>query len=42
MNGCFQANILAVKAFPHRSVQLSPYLGTLADGLGCSPLGRGP
>lgn len=43
MNGCFQANILAVTAIqPRYCLQLSPYLGTLADGLSCSSLGRGP
>ena len=43
MNGCFQANILAVQAIPPRyGLQLSPHLGALADGLSCSSLGRGP
>ena len=43
MNGCFQANILAVQAIPPRyGLQLSPYLGALAGGLSCSSLGRGP
>ncbi len=43
MNGCFQANILAVYAIPPRyGLQLSPYLGALAGGLSCSSLGRGP
>ena len=43
MNGCFQANILAVYAIPPRyCLQLSPDFGTLADGLSCSSLGRGP
>ena len=43
MNGCFQANILAVYAIPPRyCLQLSPYLGTLAGGLSCSSFGRGP
>ena len=43
MNGCFQANILAVLAIPPRyGLQLSVRLGTLADGLSCSSLGRGP
>jgi hypothetical protein len=42
MNGCFQANILAVYAIAPRLVQLSVYLGTLADGLGSFPLGAGP
>ena len=40
MNGCFQANILAVKASWTSFVQLSIDLGTLADGLGSFPLGR--
>ena len=39
MNGCFQANILAVYAIPPRyCLQLSPDFGTLADGLSCSSL----
>ena len=43
MNGCFQANILAVSAIPPRyGLQLSPYLGALAGGLSCSSFGRGP
>ena len=43
MNGCFQANILAVQAIPPRyGLQLSPDLGALVDGLSCSSLGRGP
>ena len=43
MNGCFQANILAVHAIPPRYwLQLGPYLGALAGGLSCSSLGRGP
>ena len=43
MNGCFQANILAVQAIPPRyGLQLSPHLGALAGGLSCSSLGRGP
>ena len=43
MNGCFQANILAVPAAPLRyCLQLSPHLGALAGGLSCSSLGRGP
>ena len=43
MNGCFQANILAVTAAPPRyCLQLSPNLGALAGGLSCSSLGRGP
>ena len=43
MNGCFQANILAVLAIPPRyGLQLSAPFGTLADGLSCSSLGRGP
>ena len=43
MNGCFQANILAVSAAPLRyCLQLSPHLGALAGGLSCSSLGRGP
>jgi hypothetical protein len=42
MNGCFQANILAVKAVKLRLIQLNAHLGTLADGLGSSPLGTGP
>ena len=43
MNGCFQANILAVQAVPPRyGLQLSPYLGALDGGLSCSSLGRGP
>ena len=42
MNGCFQANILAVWAAGLRLMQLSMHLGTLADGLSCSSLGRGP
>ena len=43
MNGCFQANILAVYAIPPRyCLQLSPYLGALDGGLSCSSLGRGP
>ena len=39
MNGCFQANILAVNAIWTSFVQLSINLGTLADGLGSFPLG---
>ncbi len=43
MNGCFRANILAVRAVPPRyCLQLGPYLGALAGGLSCSSLGRGP
>ena len=43
MNGCFQANILAVRAILLRyCLQLSHPLGALADGLSCSSLGRGP
>ena len=43
MNGCFQANILAVNAIPPRYwLQLGPYLGALAGGLSCSSFGRGP
>ena len=43
MNGCFQANILAVHAIPPRYwLQLGPHLGALAGGLSCSSLGRGP
>ena len=43
MNGCFQANILAVYAIqPRYGLQLSPYLGALDGGLSCSSLGRGP
>ncbi len=43
MNGCFQANILAVCATPPRYwLQLGPNLGALAGGLSCSSLGRGP
>ena len=43
MNGCFQANILAVSANPPRYwLQLSPRFGALAGGLSCSSLGRGP
>ncbi len=43
MNGCFQANILAVCAGPRRyCLQLSPDFGALDDGLSCSSLGRGP
>ena len=43
MNGCFQANILAVCAGPPRyGIQLSPDSGTLDVGLSCSSLGRGP
>ena len=43
MNGCFQADILAVYAIPPRyGLQLSPDLGALDGGLSCSSLGRGP
>ena len=43
MNGCFQANILAVLAIPPRyGLQLSPDFGALDGGLSCSSLGRGP
>ena len=43
MNGCFQANILAVSAAPPRyCLQLSPDFGALGGGLSCSSLGRGP
>ena len=42
MNGCFQANILAVKAVRPRLIQLNTHFGTLADGLDSSPLGLGP
>ena len=43
MNGCFQANILAVSATALRyCLQLSPNLGALDGGLSCSSLGRGP
>ena len=43
MNGCFQANILAVAAIPPRYwLQLGTDLGALDDGLSCSSLGRGP
>jgi hypothetical protein len=42
MNGCFQANILAVCAIEPRFLQLNYNLGTLADDLGCFPLGHGP
>ena len=43
MNGCFQANILAVSAgLPRYCLQLSPDSGTLAGGLSCPSLGRGP
>ena len=43
MNGCFQANILAVYAIPPRyCLQLSPHFGALAGGLSCSSFGRGP
>ena len=43
MNGCFQANILAVSAAPPRyCLQLSPDFGALDGGLSCSSLGRGP
>ena len=43
MNGCFQANILAVTATPPRyCLQLSPDFGALDGGLSCSSLGRGP
>ena len=43
MNGCFQANILAVCAAPPRyCLQLSPDFGALDGGLSCSSLGRGP
>ena len=42
MNGCFQANILAVLAIQPRLIQLSIYSGTLADDLGSFPLGPGP
>ena len=42
MNGCFQANILAVYAIPPRyCLQLSPDLGALDGGLSCSSFGRG-
>ncbi len=42
MNGCFQANILAVAAVTLRyCLQLSPDSGTLAGGLSCSSLGHG-
>ena len=42
MNGCFQANILAVKAAGPRFLQLSIHFGTLTDDLGSFPLGHGP
>ena len=42
MNGCFQANILAVSVAKLRLMQLSIYLGTLADDLSCSSFGHGP
>ena len=43
MNGCFQANILAVCAAPPRyCLQLSPDFGALAGGLSCSSFGHGP
>ena len=43
MNGCFQANILAVSAAPPRyCLQLGPDFGALDGGLSCSSLGRGP
>jgi len=42
MNGCFQANILAVWALPPRSPKLSHHFETLADDPGSSPLGYGP
>jgi hypothetical protein len=42
MNGCFQANILAVNAIEPRYIQLSVHFGALADGLGSFPLGHGP
>ena len=42
MNGCFQANILAVNAIAPRLINLDTDLGTLADGLGSFPLGHGP
>jgi hypothetical protein len=43
MNGCFQANILAVSAAPLRyCLQLSPDFGALDGGLSCSSFGRGP
>ena len=43
MNGCFQANILAVcAALPRYCLQLSPDFGALDGGLSCSSLGRGP
>ncbi len=43
MNGCFQANILAVSEAPPRyCLQLSPDFGALDGGLSCSSLGRGP
>ena len=43
MNGCFQANILAVQEISLRyGIQLSTHLGALDGGLSCSSLGRGP
>ena len=42
MNGCFQANILAVCAAGPRFLQLSIHLGTLADDPGSFPFGHGP
>ena len=43
MNGCFQANILAVSAAtPRYCLQLGTNLGALDGGLSCSSLGRGP
>ena len=43
MNGCFQANILAVSAAALRyCLLLGPDLGALDGGLSCSSLGRGP
>ena len=43
MNGCFQANILAVAAVrPRYCLQLGTDFGALDDGLSCSSLGRGP
>ena len=40
MGGCFWANVLAVFEAPH-PFTLNTAFGALADGLGCSPLGRG-
>ena len=39
MNSCFYANILAVYATEH-PFSINIHLGTLAEGLGCFPLGN--